>query len=152
MQKDKKKREKKLLIIIIIIALILDQITKIIAYKQGLNITLNEAQDASNNGNYIIMSVIVIAMIIRYIANDNTFIKLDTKVILSLAIAGAIGNLIDRIWKKEVIVFINLGHFLHFNLAYIYITLAWVGMAVILTRNSMKILRERKNKKVMKGE
>lgn len=141
---DKKKSHKKILIAIIIIALILDQIIKIIAYKQGWSITTNQIDNNSNNGYYIVMSLIIILMIIRYISNDNTFIKLDTKVILSFAISGAAGNLIDRIWNKQVIVFIDMGKNLHLNLSYIYIIIAWIGMAVILTKNSMKIIKDKR--------
>ena len=86
-------------------------------------------------------------MIIRYISNDNSFVKLDTKIILSFVISGAIGNLIDRIWNKDVIIFMSLGNGLNFNLAYIYIGIAWIGLAIILTKNSMKILKDRKKVK-----
>lgn len=150
MKKDKK--QKKILMLIIIIAIILDQITKFIAYKQGWDISPNENIDTNNNGYYIIMSIIIILMIIRYISNDNTYVKLDTKIILSFAIAGAIGNLIDRIWNQNVIVFINIANHFNLNLAYIYIAIAWIGMAAILTKNSMKFLKDKKNKKVIKDE
>ena len=112
-------------------------------YKNGAIIP-QEENLPSNNGYYIIMTIIVIIMIIRYITNDNTFVKLDTKIILSFGIAGAVGNLIDRIWNKNVIVFIKLGESLNINLAYIYVAIAWIGMAVILTKNTMKILKEKK--------
>lgn len=144
---EKNKKSNKILILIITIGVILDQIAKIIAYNQGWNIITNETLDSSNNGYYIVMSIIIIIMIIRYITNDNTFIKLDTKIILSFAVSGAIGNLIDRIWNKDVIIFISLGNNFNVNLAYLYIGIAWVGLAVILTKNSMKFLREMKNKK-----
>ena len=36
---------------------------------------------------------------------------------------------------------------MHLNLAYIYIIIAWVGMAVILTKNSMIFIKDRKAKK-----
>ena len=84
-------------------------------------------------------------MIIRYISNENTFIKLDTKVILTLAISGAIGNLIDRIWNKNVIIFMDLGKSIYLNFAYIYVLIAWIGLAAILTKNTMKILKEKKH-------
>ena len=143
-------KNKKILITIFIIALLLDQVTKIVAYTNGWIIESNE--DIKNNGYYIIMSIIIIIMIIRYISNDNTFIKLDTKIILTLAISGAVGNLIDRIWNKDVIIFMSLANGFNFNLAYIYIGIAWIGLAIILTKNSMKILKDRKNKKVIKDE
>ncbi len=138
-------KDRKLLIIIFIIALVLDQVTKVIGYVNGWNININS--DNSNNGYYIIMTIIIVIMIIRYISNENTFIKLDTKVILTLAISGAIGNLIDRIWNKNVIIFMDLGKSIYLNFAYIYVLIAWIGLATILTKNTMKILKEKKERK-----
>lgn len=138
-------RDRKLLLIIFIIALVLDQVTKVIGYVNGWNININS--DNSNNGYYIIMTIIIVIMIIRYISNENTFIKLDTKVILTLAISGAIGNLIDRIWNKNVIIFMDLGKSIYLNFAYIYVLIAWIGLAAILTKNTMKILKEKKERK-----
>lgn len=137
----KEKQNKKILLIIFLVALILDQVSKIISYANGWNINLNT--DTSNNGYYIVMTIIIVLMIIRYISNENTFIKLDTKIILTLAISGAVGNLIDRIWNQNVIIFIDLGRSIYLNLAYIYILIAWVGLAAILTKNTMKILKEK---------
>lgn len=137
----KEKQNKKILLIIFLVALILDQVSKIISYANGWNINLNT--DTSNNGYYIVMTIIIVLMIIRYISNENTFIKLDTKIILTLAISGAVGNLIDRIWNQNVIIFIDLGKSIYLNLAYIYILIAWVGLAAILTKNTTKILKEK---------
>ena len=137
-------KDRKILIIIFIIALVLDQVTKVIGYVNGWNININS--DNSNNGYYIIMTIIIVIMIIRYISNENTFIKLDTKVILTLAISGAIGNLIDRIWNKNVIIFMNFGKSIYLNFAYIYVLIAWIGLAAILTKNTMKILKEKKER------
>ena len=137
----KEKQNKKILLIIFLVALILDQVSKIISYANGWNINLNT--DTSNNGYYIVMTIIIVLMIIRYISNENTFIKLDTKIILTLAISGAVGNLIDSIWNQNVIIFIDLGKSIYLNLAYIYILIAWVGLAAILTKNTMKILKEK---------
>ena len=137
----KEKQNKKILLIIFLVALILDQVSKIISYANGWNINLNT--DTSNNGYYLVMTIIIVLMIIRYISNENTFIKLDTKIILTLAISGAVGNLIDRIWNQNVIIFIDLGKSIYLNLAYIYILIAWVGLAAILTKNTTKILKEK---------
>ena len=139
----KEKKDRKILIVIFLIALILDQISKIIAYKNGWNIS----SEASNNGYNIVITLIIVLMLIRYISNDNTFIKLDTKIILTLAISGAIGNLIDRIWNQNVIIFIDLGKSIHLNFAYIYVLIAWIGFAAILTRNTMVIIKNRKKVK-----
>ena len=139
----KEKKDKKILIVIFFIALILDQISKIIAYTNGWNIS----SEASNNGYNIVITLIIVLMLVRYISNDNTFIKLDTKIILTLAISGAIGNLIDRIWNQNVIIFIDLGKSIHLNFAYIYVLIAWIGFAAILTRNTMVIIKNRKKVK-----
>ena len=139
----KEKKDKKILSVIFLIALILDQISKISAYKNGWNIS----SEASNNGYNIVITLIIVLMLIRYISNDNTFIKLDTKIILTLAISGAIGNLIDRIWNQNVIIFIDLGKSIHLNFAYIYVLIAWIGFAAILTRNTMVIIKNRKKVK-----
>ena len=136
------KKEKKIIISIVISTLLLDQITKIIAVKNQMVIQNSNTQNIS----YIIITILAIIMLIRYILNDNQFIKLDTKIILSFAISGAIGNLIDRIWNHNVILFINLGKNIELNLAYFYILIAWIGMAFILTRNSMKIIKDRNNR------
>ena len=114
MRKDNKKNHEKIIILIIIVTLIIDQVTKIIAYKQGFNIL---SESSNNNGYYIVMSIIIILLILRYIRNDNVFIKLDTKIVLSFAISGAVGNLIDRIWNNDVITFIKLGNYFNLNLS-----------------------------------
>ena len=136
------KKDNKIIFAIIVGFFLLDQITKIIAVKNGYMI---ENTNTGNNGYHILISIIIIGMIFKYILNDNIFIKLETKIILSLAIAGAIGNLLDRIWNKNVIVFINLGKHIELNLAYFYIIVAWIGMAIILTKNTMRILKSGKN-------
>ena len=135
------KQRKRILTTIFFIALILDQVAKLISYINGWNLNINTN---NNNGYYLVMTIIVVIMIIRYISNENTFIKLDTKIILTLGISGAVGNLIDRIWNRNVIIFINLGKSIYLNLSYIYILIAWIGLAAILTKNTMKIIKDRK--------
>ena len=137
------KQRKRILTTIFFIALILDQVAKLISYINGWNLNINTNTN-NNNGYYIVMTIIVVIMIIRYISNENTFIKLDTKIILTLGISGAVGNLIDRIWNRNVIIFINLGKSIYLNLSYIYILIAWIGLAAILTKNTMKIIKDRK--------
>lgn len=138
-------KSRKIICIIFIITILLDQITKMIAYLNGWNININS--NTNNNGYYIVMTLIIVVMILKYISNENNFIKLDTKIILSLALSGGIGNLIDRIWNKNVIIFIDLGKSIYLNLSYIYILVAWIGLAIILTKNTMKILKNGKKLK-----
>lgn len=138
-----KKKEKLIVFILIIILLLIDQITKIIAIKQGWMI---RKTDTNGNGQYILTSIIIVLVIIRYIFNNNSFIKIYTRIILSFGISGGIGNLIDRIWNKGVILFINFNN-IELNISYIYILIAWIGMAVILTKDSVKFLQDKKNKR-----
>lgn len=136
------KKNKKILVIIFVLALLFDQITKIIAYINGWNV-LTGAEKESNISN-ILLTIIITILILRYISNENTFIKQDTRIILILAVSGAIGNLIDRIWNKNIITFIQIGNSISLNLAYVYILISWIGFAIILAKNTVKILNERK--------
>ena len=138
-----KKKEKIIIYIFIIILLLIDQITKIIAIKNGYII---QNTNINSNGYYIFINIIIVLMIIRYIFNNNLYIKMQTRIILSFAIAGGIGNLIDRIWNKSVIVFINLNNHIEINLAYIFILVSWIGMAIMLTINTSKYLKNKKEK------
>ena len=140
----KEKKQDKIITIFIITILTIDQITKIIMYQKG-KATISNYNN--NNGYSIVISILIVIMIIRYISSNNTFIKNGTKIILSFAIAGAISNVIDRIWNKNVIVFIKIGTSITLNLSYIYIIIAWIGMAMILTKNSIRFINERKFRK-----
>ena len=146
--KKNNKKDVKIIAIIILIFLFLDQITKSILLKKEIAINAS----STDNGYYIIMSMIIVVMILRYIFSENSFIKIETKIILSFAIAGALGNTIDRIWNKSVIVFIKISNSININLAYLYLIIAWIGMAFLLTKNSMKFLEDRKKKKIVEEE
>ena len=145
-KKLKEKKYNKLLITIILVLLVLDQVTKIIFLKRAVVPIVSDGE-STGNGYYIVMSIIIVIMIIRYMQNNNTFIRIGTKIVLSFAVAGAIGNVIDRIWKGHVITFINLGSFVNLNLAYVYIVVTWIGFAIILTKNSMTFLKDKKKVK-----
>lgn len=132
-------KEKKLVLILVIILIVIDQIIKIIYINsQELSIIENE-----ENGTYILTNLIAIIVMISYISRDNNFIKTSTRILISMIISGAISNLIDRIWLKEIVNYIYIPYFLQFNLAYIYIVIGWIGIAVILTKNTFKIIRKR---------
>lgn len=133
------KKDKKLIIIIISFLVLIDQISKFILRDKSWTI---QNQD---NGYNIIVSIIIIIIIFRFIISNNSYNKMYTRIVLSFAVAGAFSNLIDRIWKNSVILIINLGNHIEINLAYIYILIAWIGMAIVLTKNTMKIIKERRN-------
>ena len=135
------KKEKKIIIILTISLILVDQILKIIS----INKTKIDIEPSSNNISYILISIIAIIAIIRYMFNNNSFIKMDSRIVLSFAVAGALSNVIDRIWIKNVINYINIQGFTSINLSYIYIAVTWIGMAVILTRYTIKRNREKRN-------
>lgn len=140
------KKNKKIAYIFFIILLIsIDQCIKIILMKT--TDLKNQLYLNSNNNYYIIASIIIIILIIRYISNDNIFIKKPSKIILGFGIAGAFGNLIDRIYFGGTINYIGINSGFRINLSYIYVMVAWVGIALILSKNTMDFL-QKKNKKI----
>ena len=153
-------KEKKIIIIQIVGLTLIDQLMKLLMIctnikidkKIGLYINENELTKSSDNGLYILISFIIIMILVRYIKNNNTFIKTSNKIVVSFAIAGVITNTIDRIWKGCVIGYINFPYFFSINLGYIYIIIAWVGLAVILTKNTVNQIKEKKVKKIEKDK
>ena len=135
------KKQKIIILILIIGLIIIDQMLKITYIAtQGINI-----EKAADNTSYILISIVAIITMIRYIVSDNSFIKIDSRIILSFAIAGATSNVIDRLWVGDVINNIKMPSFTDINLSYIYILIMWIGMAIILTRYSIKRIKEKKS-------
>lgn len=137
------KKQKIQIIILVVLLIIFDQIFKIMNIS---NIEINK-YESNNNISYILISILAIIIIVRYMLNENTFIKMDTRVILAFAIAGALSNIIDRIWLGSVINYIIIPNFTSVNFAYIYITITWIGMAVMLTKYTVNRIKERRNNK-----
>ena len=150
-----KDKEKRIVVILILALVLLDQLLKIIFLLTGakigniesfsiglLNITKSE-----NNFQYIFIAFIAIAALIRYINMNNTYLKIDTRIIISFAIAGVISNTIDRIWKQATINYINIPRFTSINLGYLYIAIAWIGMAAILTKFTTERIKEKNENK-----
>ena len=147
-----KPKEKKIVIILIIALILIDQIAKILIFKTNMTL-INEAgwgigvlanQKSENNLAYILISIIAVMMLVRYINSNNTFIKTNSRVILSFAIAGAISNAIDRVWNGGTINYINIPKFTPINLSYVYFIITWIGMAVILTKYTSDRIKEKK--------
>lgn len=147
-----KPKEKKIIYILIIALILIDQIAKILILKTNVTL-INDAgwgigvlanQKSENNIAYILISIIAVMMLVRYINNNNIFIKTESRVILSFAIAGAISNAIDRIWNGGTINYINIPKFTPINLSYVYFIITWIGMAVILTKYTSDRIKEKK--------
>ena len=100
-----------------------------------------------NNLAYILISIVAVIALVRYIKSNNTYIKMNSRVILSFSIAGAISNAIDRVWNGGTINYINIPNFSALNLAYVYFIITWIGMAVILTKYTSDRIKEKKERK-----
>jgi len=76
----------------------------------------------------IVACAVIVLLFLLHYRDNSTFIKL----MLSLVLAGALGNLADRLRLKEVIDFLNfhIGHYYWptFNMADMYISVAIVGL------------------------
>lgn len=149
-----KEKERKTLIFLIIILTVIDQILKIVLFTSnyqlgsitGWSLGVLSNKKSENNISYILVAIIAIIAIGRYIKSNNSFIKMDSRVILSFTIAGAISNTIDRLWNGTTINYINMPKFSSINLAYIYFIITWIGMAIILTKYTSQRILEKKNK------
>ena len=150
-----KSKEKRVLIILVVALILIDQILKIVFLTtgaklgniDGFSIGTLENLKSENNLQYILISIIATVILIRYIARNNTFIKMDSRIIISFAVAGVISNFIDRIWDQATINYINIPKFASINLGYIYIAITWIGLAVILTKYTSKRMKEKNIKK-----
>ena len=150
-----KDKEKRILTILVSALVIVDQIIKIIMYNSKIQIinsigwgigVLNNTKSGDNLV-YILISIIAVIALVRYIKSNNTFVKMNSRVILSFAIAGAISNTIDRIWNGGTINYINIPNFSALNLSYVYFIITWIGMAVILTKYTSNRIKEKKERK-----
>lgn len=106
----------------------LDQASKLIMYYFfNDKIFLNKGIAFSISFKSILLIALSIGIIglISYLIKTK---KLDANWVWILFLAGAIGNLIDRIRIQAVIDFINLGFFPVFNFADIYLSLAGIGI------------------------
>ena len=150
-----KDKEKRILIILVSALVIVDQIIKIIMYNSKIQIinsigwgigVLNNTKSGDNLA-YILILIIAVIAFVRYIKSNNTYIKMNSRVILSFSIAGAVSNAIDRVWNGGTINYINIPNFSALNLAYVYFIITWIGMAVILTKYTSNRIKEKKERK-----
>lgn len=142
---------------IIIFLIIIDQIAKIAIIKNIynsnltvingiLNFTYTEntggAFSIGNNSTimFIIVSIIVIAIITKFIISKKEELSLNIQIALSLILSGGIGNLIDRIIRGFVIDFIDFNPLIKypiFNIADIYIVVGCVIIGINLIINTI---------------
>lgn len=166
--KTKKSTNRFVKVLILIIALILiEQLTKIYAinstkdkeivviknvlsfsYLENTGIAFGLAQ-GDNTGLIIFSNIVVIAIIIRFMVAQNKKISSTTMFLLSMAVAGGISNLIDRIFRGYVVDFINLliiPSYPRCNLADIFLVVSWFILVLIFAIQAKKELNINKVK------
>ena len=158
---NKIKKEYKILIFIFILILI-DQISKFIAFKNNDFIVINGVLkfkifnevsgcygvNTNSTIMYILTNLIVAIIAFQFITSQNQFVDKKIKVFLSLIIAGGISNCIDRVFRGYVLEFIDFTDFLNvpiLNLADIFILIGWIAMAAIFASFTAKELKNRKS-------
>lgn len=94
----------------------------------------------------IIVNVIILGFIIKFLKDNSK--KVDFPIIISLVLilSGAIGNLIDRLFRGFVIDFIDINvlNFPNFNIADISIVLGIFVLIIVITKS---IIMENKEEK-----
>lgn len=163
--KGQKNNTLKIATIVAIILLIIDQVSKIVAIKININITILEnilnlklifntgiafgIGQGDDIATFIISNIIVLGIIIRFIWLQKDRMDKVTMYGLFMILAGGIGNLIDRIFRGQVVDFIEIipsTHFPIFNLADIYIVIGWIILAFTFAMYTYKEIQAKKNK------
>ena len=136
---NKKQIKNKTFFIIIFILIFIDQILKLI-----FNMEYYENQ---NNLNLVSIStnLIVIIIGVQFMNSNNRFVESKTKLAISFLIAGGIVNIIDLIFRKQVVKNIVIGDLSIINLASIYVFIGWIFMAAIFAAFTVKQFRKRGN-------
>lgn len=139
---------KKKIYILASISLLLDQISKLLAYlyldnliviPKFLNLTYVENTGAAwgilDNNRIILVCVSVITLLVisKYLKSEDNISKLST-VSYGILIGGIFGNLLDRIFRGYVIDFLNFNIFGYnfpvFNIADVLIVIGVILMAI----------------------
>ena len=123
-----------------LIFLILDQLSKWWVIGSGMNYTKNVGVAFSlpiEGVVLVFVYLIVLSLLIWFWFSNMQREYFLSKLVISLVVAGAIGNIVDRVWYGGVVDFIFLGFWPAFNFADTYLTVA--GILFILFAG--KILR-----------
>ena len=137
----------------------IDQLSKVLVVHYG-EITLigdkivlkpaeiqNSMYDETARGVNILTNLVIVGIILGIIKSDNQFITKKIRILLSLAFAGGVSNIIDRLCRGSVVEFIHIGNFPAFNIADVCILIGWVSFVAIFASFSAKELSNKKPKK-----
>jgi len=142
LKEERKSNILKMGLIIFVILLVIDQISKIMAINTNVNITIIDnilnfklifnkgiafgIGQGKNIGTFVVTNIIVLGIIIRFIWLQKERIDALTMCSLFIILAGGAGNFIDRLFRGQVVDFIEVFpniHFPIFNIADICIVI-----------------------------
>ena len=152
----KKNKKHMIIITIVVIALIaIDQISKFLIVGKNINLipnvlTFNFSEEIAGTFGvgfkgtftFVITNLIVLGVIIKLMKMQQEQIDTKTYIALIMIIAGAIGNLIDRLFRGYVVKFIILWKLPAFNVADILIVLGWVLLALFFAIFAVKVRKD----------
>ncbi len=101
---------------------------------------------------FALISIIVIAIIIRFMVLQKDRIDKKTMIALELIIAGGVSNLIDRLFRGFVVDYIDINQLMSFpifNLADLCISIGWIILVISIIRfwfKEVRTLEKNKNK------
>lgn len=101
---------------------------------------------------FALISIIVIAIIIRFMVLQKDRIDKKTMIALELIIAGGVSNLIDRLFRGFVVDYIDINQLISFpifNLADLCISIGWIILVISIIRfwfKEVRTLEKNKNK------
>lgn len=93
---------------------------------------------------FALISIIVIAIIIRFMVLQKDRIDKKTMIALELIIAGGVSNLIDRLFRGFVVDYIDINQLMSFpifNLADLCISIGWIILVISIIRFWFKEVR-----------
>ncbi|MCI8482037.1 MAG: signal peptidase II [Clostridia bacterium] len=163
MKEKRKNQTLKMALVLFALLFLIDQIVKImviyfnvnntiikdilsfrLVYNKGIAFGIGQQ---TNMITFIISNLIVLGIIIRFIYLQKDRMDAVTMYGLFLVLAGGIGNFVDRIFRTQVVDFIEIFpkiHFPVFNLADIYIVFGWVILAFSFAMYTYKEMKIRK--------
>lgn len=158
LEKIKNNRKIILIILAIIILVIIDQVAKALVVGQEKNI-INEnikivKMDSYNGAfgmgqndtvTFVIANIVVIGIILKFMKTQESQIDKKTYIALTFIIAGAIGNLIDKIFKGYVVKCISI-YSIPFNIADVLMIVGWVLLALFFAIHTIKLKNKKEDK------
>lgn len=166
MKEQRKNNILKIGLIIFVILVAIDQISKIIAISSNVNMTIIDnilnfklifnkgiafgIGQGQNIGTFVVTNLIVLGIIIRFIWLQKERIDTLTMCSLFIILAGGVGNFIDRIFRGQVVDFIEVFpkiHFPIFNIADICIVVGWIMIAYTFARYTYKEVLVKKDER-----